>query len=97
VHCFVTGSDRHCTQLHGSVLRLAEGRIAGLPNALAGEVYSLEAVLQMTHPENIVSIHFYFRVKSGKLSEAKTLLNQMVARTSTETANLYYDFTIWGY
>ena len=51
----------------------------------------------MTYPENIVSIHPYFRVKPGKLSEAKTLLNQMVARTSTETANLYYDFTIWGY
>jgi quinol monooxygenase YgiN len=50
----------------------------------------------MIHPENVVSIHPYFRVKPGKMAEAKNLLNQMVARTATETANLYYDFTING-
>jgi hypothetical protein len=50
----------------------------------------------MTHRENVVSIHPYFRVKPGKMSEAMEFLDQMVARTSTETDNLYYDFTIKG-
>jgi quinol monooxygenase YgiN len=48
----------------------------------------------MIHPAKVVSIHPYFRVKPGKMAEAKTFLNQMVTRTGTETANLYYDFTI---
>jgi hypothetical protein len=48
----------------------------------------------MVHPENVVSIHPYFRVNTGKMSEAKDLLRQMVARTLTERANLYYDFTV---
>jgi len=50
----------------------------------------------MLQPENIVSIHPYFRVNPGKMTEAKDLLRQMVARTSSESANLYYDFTING-
>jgi quinol monooxygenase YgiN len=48
------------------------------------------------HPEKTVSIHPYFRVKPGKLAEAKRLLRQMVALISNETANLYYDFTLSG-
>ena len=50
----------------------------------------------MIHPEKVVSIHPYFRVKPGRMEEAKGLLRQMVALTSTETTNLYYDFTING-
>lgn len=50
----------------------------------------------MMPPENIVSIHPYFKVHAGKMPEARKLLSQMVTRTSTETANLYYDFTING-
>ena len=50
----------------------------------------------MIHPEKVVSIHPYFRVKPGKMEEAKRLLRQMVTLTSKETANLYYDFTICG-
>ena len=50
----------------------------------------------MTNPENVVSIHPYFKVKPGKMADAKKLLRQMVARTATETANLFYDFTING-
>ena len=46
--------------------------------------------------ENIVSIHPYFRVKPGKMAEARGFLTQMVVRTTAETANLYYDFTING-
>ena len=50
----------------------------------------------MIHPEKVVSLHPYFRVNPGKMPEAKKLLSQMVAQTSPETANLYYDFTING-
>jgi hypothetical protein len=50
----------------------------------------------MIHPEKVVSIHPYFRVKPGKMEEAKSYLRQMVAQVSTETDNLYYDFTING-
>jgi len=57
---------------------------------------AFEAARQMVHPENVVSIHPYFRVNPGKMSEAKNLLHQMVARTLTESGNLYYDFTING-
>jgi hypothetical protein len=66
------------------------------PNSLADRALPLEAAPQMTHPEKVVSIHPYFRVNPGKVKEAKDLLHQMVARTATESANLYYDFTING-
>jgi quinol monooxygenase YgiN len=50
----------------------------------------------MIHPSQVVSIHPYFRVKPGKLAEAKAVLARFVAQTQEETANLYYDFTING-
>lgn len=50
----------------------------------------------MIDPANVVSIHPYFRVHPDKMTEAKALLRRMVERTSTETANLYYDFTLKG-
>lgn len=50
----------------------------------------------MIHPEKVVSIHPYFRVKPGKMPEAKKLLQQMVALVTSESDNLYYDFTING-
>jgi hypothetical protein len=50
----------------------------------------------MKQPENIVSIHPYFRVQAGKMAEARKLLNRMVSETAIETANLFYDFTING-
>ena len=66
------------------------------PNSLADRALLLEAAPQMIHPEKVVTINPYFKVKPGKMSEAKDLLRQMVARTSTESANLYYDFTVNG-
>jgi quinol monooxygenase YgiN len=65
-------------------------------NSLADQALPLEAASQMIHPEKVVSIHPYFKVNPGKMTEAKDLLHQMVARTLTESANLYYDFTING-
>jgi quinol monooxygenase YgiN len=48
----------------------------------------------MIHPAHVVSIHPYFKAKPGKLAEAKALLPAFIERTRTETANLYYDFTL---
>lgn len=45
---------------------------------------------------SIVSIHPYFKVQSGKLEEFKSLLQEFVARTSTEEGCLHYHFTING-
>lgn len=43
---------------------------------------------------NLVSIHPYFKVKPGKLAEARAILRQFVARASTEKLLRHYDFTI---
>ena len=48
----------------------------------------------MIDPSNVVSIHPYFRVKPGKLAEAKAKLSEFISQTSRETGNLCYDFTI---
>jgi quinol monooxygenase YgiN len=48
----------------------------------------------MAHPSQIVSIHPYFKVKPGKLVEAKAALADFIRQTANEPANLYYDFTI---
>jgi quinol monooxygenase YgiN len=50
----------------------------------------------MIDPSKVVSLHPYFKVKPGKLAEAKAALAQFVEKTSSETGNLYYDFTING-
>jgi hypothetical protein len=48
----------------------------------------------MIDPSRVVSIHPYFRVKPGKLAEAKAKLSEFISKTSQEAGNLYYDFTI---
>ncbi len=48
------------------------------------------------HPAQVVSIHPYFKVKPGRMTEARRILDQFVARTKTEPKALYYDFTICG-
>lgn len=48
----------------------------------------------MINPAEVVSIHPYFKVRSGNLEAVRGLLKQMVDKTSTEKANLYYDFTL---
>ena len=50
----------------------------------------------MSNPSQVVSIHPYFKVKAGKLDEAKSMLQQFIGKTATEDANLYYDFTFSG-
>lgn len=50
----------------------------------------------MIHPSQVVSIHPYFKVKPGKMAEAKEVLARFVEATTSESTNLYYDFTING-
>jgi quinol monooxygenase YgiN len=50
----------------------------------------------MRYPENVVSIHPYFKVHPGKLAEFKSRFPAFIAKTSTEPANLYYEFTVNG-
>lgn len=50
----------------------------------------------MKRSSNVVSIHPYFKVKPGKLAQAKAMLPKFVARTATEKSMLFYDFTIHG-
>ena len=48
----------------------------------------------MAEHKNIVSIHPYFRPHEGKRDAFLALLPQFVERTATESACLYYDFSM---
>lgn len=48
------------------------------------------------HPETVVSLHPYFQVHPGKLDAFRALIDRFIARTATEDACLYYDFTLDG-
>lgn len=50
----------------------------------------------MIHSSQVVSIHPYFKVKPGKMAEAKAVLARFVEATTSESTNLQYDFTING-
>jgi quinol monooxygenase YgiN len=50
----------------------------------------------MIDSQRVVSIHPYFKVKPGQEEAARALRPQFIARTATETKNLYYDFTLAG-
>ena len=43
---------------------------------------------------SVVSIHPYFKLHEGKLEAFKELLEEFIAKTSTERTCLYYDFSI---
>ncbi len=48
----------------------------------------------MNPRSTIVSIHPYFKVQAGKLSEAKALFPRFIAATAPDPGCLYYDFTV---
>lgn len=48
----------------------------------------------MNYPDNVVSIHPYFKVHPGKMDEFQAALPAFIEKTATEAKNLYYDFTI---
>jgi quinol monooxygenase YgiN len=50
----------------------------------------------MNRIERSVSIHPYFKVHPGRMEDAKAIARELIARTSTETEVLYYEFTISG-
>ena len=50
----------------------------------------------MNYPLNVVTIHPYFKVRAGQLAGAKALLARFVARTQSELACLFYEFTLNG-
>jgi hypothetical protein len=50
----------------------------------------------MKHPENLVTIHPYFKVHPGKLDQFKSLLPAFVEKTAREEKNLFYEFTAQG-
>ena len=45
---------------------------------------------------NIVSIHPYFTVHAGQMDAARAVLATFCEKTKTESACLYYDFTVNG-
>ncbi len=50
----------------------------------------------MNYPDNVVSIHPYFKVHPGKLAEFKAGFAAFIEKTRAEEKNLYYEFTANG-
>ena len=50
----------------------------------------------MSVPSNFVSIHPYFKAHPGKLPVIKAAFPEFIAKTASETKNLFYGFTING-
>ncbi len=50
----------------------------------------------MNYPDNVVTIHPYFKVHAGKMDAARALLPRFVAKTQAESACLFYEFTLNG-
>ncbi|HEY3325255.1 MAG TPA: antibiotic biosynthesis monooxygenase [Planctomycetota bacterium] len=48
----------------------------------------------MSQPQNVVSVHPYFKVKPGKMEAFKAALPAFIKATAAEKGNLYYDFTV---
>ena len=46
--------------------------------------------------KNFVSLHPYFRVRSGKLEAVKAMFPRFIEKTATEKENLFYSFSING-
>ncbi len=55
-----------------------------------------ESFSTMSQLSKAVSIHPYFKINEGRVDDFKSLMNDFVASTSSETACLYYDFSICG-
>ena len=50
----------------------------------------------MNYPNNVVTIHPYFKVHAGQSDSAKALVAKFVAKTQPEPACLFYEFTLNG-
>ncbi len=45
-------------------------------------------------PSSVVSIHPYFKAHPGKMEQIRNLLTVFVEKTTAESKNFYYEFTI---
>ena len=50
----------------------------------------------MSLPQNLVTIHPYFKVHPGKREQAECLMREFVAKTRGEPLCLFYEFTLNG-
>lgn len=50
----------------------------------------------MSHAENAVSIHPYFKVRPGNLDAVKALTADFIRKAATEAGMLYYGFSLNG-
>ena len=50
----------------------------------------------MNYPDNVVSIHPYFRVHPGQMPAFKAALPAFINKARSEEGNLFYEFTISG-
>ncbi|MGE9267592.1 MAG: putative quinol monooxygenase [Verrucomicrobiales bacterium] len=50
----------------------------------------------MSLPQNLVTIHPYFKLQPGRAEDAQAIMEEFVAKTKTEEACLFYEFTING-
>ena len=48
----------------------------------------------MSLPQNLVTIHPYFKVHPGKREQAECLMREFVAKTRGEPLCLFYEFTV---
>jgi quinol monooxygenase YgiN len=70
---------------------------AALPpgaSALAFRCFNLPHAMSI--PANLVTIHPYFKTHPGKQARAEALLEKFVEQTRSETACLFYEFTVSG-
>ena len=68
------------------------GRLLFAANRAAGRLNAGT----MSLPANLVTIHPYFRAHAGKWNEVEAVLKEFVATTRSETACLFYEFTVNG-
>jgi hypothetical protein len=50
----------------------------------------------MNYPNNVVSIHPYFKAHPGQLATFKASMSACIEKTRSEKDNLYYEFTVNG-
>jgi hypothetical protein len=50
----------------------------------------------MSLTTNLVTIHPYFKLQPDKKAEAEAIVKDFIARTQTEAACLFYEFTVNG-
>lgn len=50
----------------------------------------------MSLPQNLVTIHPYFKLQAGRQADAQKIMEEFVTKTKEERGCLFYEFTISG-